>query len=1074
MFDPETEELVSASPALNGLDPSLLAIELTKAQVEIAHLRLMLASETMSFTDLENSIDRLSRLSATLEGYVVLEISSATYRNSAYVAACARQLVASMQRIRWPERQHSALDSGDLDAMLLFLVAGRPVDAQAIAKQIAELPPEKSAAERLLLLACQLYASGQIEALAELGFLSDDSEYSIDIEKDLLCIHLVEGLRELAKALKGHLSFNECSAVQYFEEVKKLGQSKDFIKISGNLSFTSVSVYATPVHIANLLIHVSKRAQETSLVDISAPAGVDSDAWKNWLISQAKTRPFLWPNHVAALGTGYLTPGKSIVMATPTGSGKSTLAVLKIAACLASGQRAIFLAPTHALVHQVETELESRLKGLSIEHTIEDLDLVEDVKELPTVAILTPERCLSLLAFSEDIFSNVGLLVFDECHLLGTSGRDGAISKVNRRNVDAMLCLLQFAELAPHADLLLLSAMIENASEVAEWISSSLERDAIAFDGRWKPTRQVRGCVVYDKAELAKVRRAVKNDPKFEPVIQPYGLFKLSRAWEIGDPDNLMLRQLGSDLVSLGKNKSNRITSNRNKIAARLAVQFARQNLKVLVFCENARTCASVAKEVDKKFDLSILQPLSTEESEARDRLIENFGGISWIFDVRAHACGIHHGDLFPSERELVENRFREKNSGMNVLAATSTLAQGLNLPCDVVILAGTDRVEEDDEGGAKREALAQHEILNALGRAGRAGFSSVGLAIVVPADPIDIVRSTLDTFHEAELELIFASDDRCTSLTDPLGILIDQLEIGSVNATQEYLLRRLAPSLDETDRVERLLSRSFAYSRLRKKNESDAENWLHNRHSVIQLAMTGRDDMLNIPLWQRELTMKSGASETLIQKMVHQAAVLPVSGSARFWLDFVVDLLAVNDVSFDAFLRPETMQRVFSRAYDNSGVEARTFSKEVTLICARSWISGVTVSELEVKIVELIRSYEGDVKRKTGVDGKATHARRFILRALPDISFLLSIFAQVVKKCEGNNVDVKMPFILQMVPQLIREGVENIYQFVLIRKLGFSRREALELFPSLAIEVDPFDNFYRAERKITNALLAR
>lgn len=37
------------------------------------------------------------------------------------------------------------------------------------------------------------------------------------------------------------------------------------------------------------------------------------------------------------------------------------------------------------------------------------------------------------------------------------------------------------------------------------------------------------------------------------------------------------------------------------------------------------------------------------------------------------------------------------KALGLNVIAATSTIAQGLNLPCDVVILAGTDRSVEDD-----------------------------------------------------------------------------------------------------------------------------------------------------------------------------------------------------------------------------------------------------------------------------------------------------------------------------------------------------------------------------------------
>src|SRR5258707_12588726 len=49
----------------------------------------------------------------------------------------------------------------------------------------------------------------------------------------------------------------------------------------------------------------------------------------------------------------------------------------------------------------------------------------------------TPKRCLSMLSFSPQLFADVGLLVFDECHLLHPRDLD-----TSRRSVDAMLCLL--------------------------------------------------------------------------------------------------------------------------------------------------------------------------------------------------------------------------------------------------------------------------------------------------------------------------------------------------------------------------------------------------------------------------------------------------------------------------------------------------------------------------------------------------------------------------------------------------------------------------------------------------------
>ncbi|MDK7057728.1 DEAD/DEAH box helicase, partial [Streptococcus agalactiae] len=75
---------------------------------------------------------------------------------------------------------------------------------------------------------------------------------------------------------------------------------------------------------------------------------------------------------------------------------------------------------------------------------------------LPEIEVMTPERCLAMLSFSPESFDDVGLLVFDECHLL--SPQSGKI----RRSLDSMLCLLAFNSIAPEADTLFLSAMVQN------------------------------------------------------------------------------------------------------------------------------------------------------------------------------------------------------------------------------------------------------------------------------------------------------------------------------------------------------------------------------------------------------------------------------------------------------------------------------------------------------------------------------------------------------------------------------------------------------------------------------------
>ena len=176
-------------------------------------------------------------------------------------------------------------------------------------------------------------------------------------------------------------------------------------------------------------------------------------------------------------------------MTSPTGSGKTTLAALKIASTIASGKTVVYLAPTHALVGQVERDLNERVGGLAVAESVDDTTVEDILPALPTLAVVTPERCFSLLTFAPELFANVGLLVFDECHLLGVgSGEEGALTRrVDRRGVDAMLCLLTFLATAPHADLLLLSAMVSNGPEVAAWLQALTGRPVHAFDDPWQP-----------------------------------------------------------------------------------------------------------------------------------------------------------------------------------------------------------------------------------------------------------------------------------------------------------------------------------------------------------------------------------------------------------------------------------------------------------------------------------------------------------------------------------------------------------------------------------------------------------
>ena len=91
-----------------------------------------------------------------------------------------------------------------------------------------------------------------------------------------------------------------------------------------------------------------------------------------------------------------------------------------------------------------------------------------------------------------------------------------------------------------------------------------------------------------------------------------------------------------------------------------------------------------------------------------------------------------HHAELSPEERRTVERAFA--GGSVSVLAATSTLAAGVNLPVRRVVF-------RDMYSGRPGDRLDGTAFIQMAGRAGRAGVDDVGEVFVVQASPHDRAR---------------------------------------------------------------------------------------------------------------------------------------------------------------------------------------------------------------------------------------------------------------------------------------------------------------------------------------------
>lgn len=1085
MFDPSSRALLREAPDLPGLDPETLDELLTAAHIELATVRIL--SQEGEGDAASEVIDRVRRLASTFEAYVALNLRPEQTRAAAFVAASAHQILSRVRTVvsDRPTVVSSYAIGSTISATLLFLIADRAADAAEVAGQL-RARGEARAVRRSLILSLRELATGNLTALIERDLGADPVPQgdSSEVATDLLfreCAYFVQGLGREARG-GGAL---ELDAGSRLDRVIRLSEAAA-VEVKPGFDGAVHHQFAGPHHLATLLSRLVDGMQAAMLVRLPTPSGAQAKAWSDWILSQTQTRPFLWINHLKAVKTGYLNRGRSMVMTSPTGSGKTTLSVLKIAATLCAGESVVYLAPTHALVDQVETDLSAQIGGLEAVSVVEDVALEELGERLPPFSVMTPERCLALLGFAPELFDKVGLLVFDEFHLISADDPANS-SKVSARAIDAMLALLTFLRYRKEADLLLLSAMVANGAEIARWLRVVTGREVEAFDDPWKPTRQLRSCVIYDWSDVAQAAQAAlgeKNKAAQNRIpAQPLGLFSLISGWHPKRPEKLVVQALTGRRPSLVRNATGRLTSNRNEVAAQIAADYASVGKRVIVFCNDTKACGSVASQINDLLASATIE-LDETQKEMRKSVLKDVGSAEAAFDPAGCRAAVHHGDLLPIERRLTESVFRVRRDadsdgvGLDVVAATSTIAQGLNLPCDVVILAGTDRSAVDDPSGNPRTDLRPHEILNALGRAGRASYAATGLAIVVPAKPIGIDKESLALLSEGILKTVFSEQDACEEIYDPIELLLDRIEVSAdPDPKVQSIIRRLSAVTTSGERgFDDIVRRSLGFFRRKEADAQGADRWLERRRIALSAA---EEQLADPPVldWQREIAIRNGIPPKFIERLVEALDEAPIEKTAtEDWINWLLDVVADDPLDLTIFVRETALESVFGRSYTNTTTPKATAKR---ILCALQtlvsmWCGGKTLVEIEAWLLAFIRKHEGQVKQQTNQSAKAQHARRFAIRIAPDLGFLCGVLGQIVGHRASEGDGILLP-IVDMLPQMVRAGDYDRHQAALRQMTtSASRVETFEACTSMRayFSSGPSSEMEIIREEVTNAMM--
>lgn len=1038
MYDPITAALIRSGPALPGLDRDTLPEHLTRLYAQLVSARLSLRLREIE--GLEGQLVELNKLASAYETYAAVLPERDDRDAAGFIAATAHGILALAAQVdgtRLKTQLQPGYISADVSACLLFLASGHAADATEVARKFEH--PADLTREVTLLKALAAMVQGDLTSAHEYASAPVDGRIEGDLvlsASNKLYGDIAVGLDHLITALRDGSERSTEAAQQTFQQAQR--QSVHTITAGGGDLPLVLSSFAGPHHLSTLLLLVSGTLPKRAMSAVPTPPGLKEESWLKYRKTVAARRPFLWKSHEQAVASGYLAPGTSAVFSFPTGAGKSTMAELKVATALANDTSIIYLVPTHALVAQVVRDLRRAFPGIAVEDSlVRDGAYSEVYDSFGAIAVMTPERALTMLNADPDDFAGVGLIILDECHLMHPSKSDHG-----RRSLDAMLCLLTALEASPTADVLLMSAMMANASELAEWIARVTGRPCVPLSINWKPTRQVRGCVVFDLArmtELNSILRAAKQAgstkapgkaTKAQLTAAPHALFGLHQTWASMNTSDYVQLPLLEDPVLLGASQTWHLTPNRNQIAARIASAFAKRGMKTLVFAEGPESSRTLAHAISS----TVVTPpdLTLEEERLKKLAIEDAGGEVHLLGMTDGGALFHNGLLLPFERRLVEEVFRRDHEEPLVLVGTPTLAQGINLPAEVVILAGDDRF---DEAADKKLALEAQELLNAVGRAGRAGFASVGIVLVVPGQ---IVSSDTEHLklgeHWFQLQRnVFSKVDQCVSISDPVEVMLDIIQTQGL-ATREarYFINRL-PADDE--QLRRLMSRSFGAYRAAVALATE------QFEAKVGATVVARGPATAPTIeWAMRLATSCGISLELASDVAAEVTTNSVAWRERDVAQLVsrcFDWLAAQPKRAEELLRMDEVRRVLSSGEDQTVSVLVDRLKAVTL----AWLTGATLLAIQ-------KHLDGDEK----IDKGCVKARKVALRLVPDVAYALGVFTRAYRLSVGD--EGEMPLGLSVAVECLKRGLESPELLALVYEFGedsrFGYRARMKLLSSI------------------------
>jgi helicase len=466
-----------------------------------------------------------------------------------------------------------------------------------------------------------------------------------------------------------------------------------------------------------------------SLGEVGFPEGLVR-AWSGSI-------PSLNDMQVAAVNDYGVLDGAHLVVSAPTSSGKTMVGELAALRCILDRKRALFLLPLKALVADKRRQFEAVYGAFGI-RTVEATGETDNITPLLRghydIALLTYEKFAAIALTFPHVLAQAGIIVVDEAQMIADEGR-GA-------NLEFILTLIRMRRReGVEPQVIALSAVIGDTNGLEHWLGARL------------------------------LRRSERPVPLDEGLLLADGRFRFL------DPASGQERVEGPVVQRIYRKGSSQ------DWIIPLVRRLVTEGQQVIVFRETkseARSCAGYLAEslaLPAANDALSQLPLADPSQASHDLRSTLTSGIAF-----------HHADLSSEERRIVEEEFRRPGSGLRVIAATTTLAMGVNTPASSVIIAGLTHPVDHPYSVA--------EYKNLVGRAGRLGYAEKGTSYLLALDP--------RTEHHFWLHYVTGSPENLVSRfldrgTDPRSLIIRVLastrRAARQNVTREEIVDFLEAS---------------------------------------------------------------------------------------------------------------------------------------------------------------------------------------------------------------------------------------------------------------------------------------